>query len=65
MNKHVHAQMVNEGLDFFGGAPRFTNQTIDIGPKHGKGVVNGTVTKHLFLRLVSPTLSSLTLSKLR
>ena len=33
MNKHVHAQMVNEGW-IFGGAPRFTNQTIDIGLKH-------------------------------
>ena len=56
---------MNEGLNFFGGAPRFTNQPIDVGPQHGKGVVNGTVEKHLFLRLVSPTLSSLTLSKLR
>ena len=42
--------MVNEGLDFFGGAPRFTNQPINIGPKHGKGVVNAKqrVADHFF-----------------
>ena len=35
---------------FFGGAPRFTNQPINIGPKHGKGVVNAKerVVDHFF-----------------
>jgi len=42
--------MVNEGLNFFGGAPRFTNQPINIRPKHGKGVVNAKewVADHFF-----------------
>ena len=63
INNHTHAQMVNKQG---GRAPCVANQTVDILARSmAKGRVVRTVAKYLFLRLVSPTLSSLTLSKRR
>ena len=60
---HVHHQVPLQVLPFLGSAPGSAVQPVDIGPQHGKGVVDGKerIMLQLFKLSQSPLTASCTL----
>ena len=41
MHPNIYCQMIDQARKFFGGAPGFADEAVDVGAQHRKGVVYG------------------------